>query len=68
MEPIKAVSPTESGIDKSGESYRKWKQSKAALGAALTFVLKNLEDIHGTETTEFISHRYEVYKESCKCG
>ena len=26
MEPIKAVSPTESGTYKSGESYRKWNQ------------------------------------------
>lgn len=40
MEPIKAVSPTGSGTDKSGESYRKWKQSKAALCAALSFALK----------------------------
>lgn len=40
MEPIKAVNPTGSGTDKSGESYRKWKQSEAALCAALSFALK----------------------------
>ena len=37
MEPIKAVSPTGSGTDKSGESYRKWKQSEVALCAASNF-------------------------------
>lgn len=35
MEPIKAVSPTGSGTNKSGESYRKWKQSEAALKRSL---------------------------------
>ena len=61
MEPIKAVSPTESGTDKSGESYRKWKQSKVALCAALIFALKRLEDRRGTKTTAFISYRHEVH-------
>lgn len=49
MEPIKAVSPTGSGTDKSGESYRKWKQSEAVLCAALIFALKRLEDRQGTK-------------------
>ncbi len=56
------MSPTESGTDKSGESYRKWKQSEAVLCAASTFYSeKGLEDRHGTETTESISHRHEIY-------
>ncbi len=38
MEPIKAVSPTVSGTDKSGGSYRKWKLFRAAdKNAALYF-------------------------------
>lgn len=69
MEPIKAVSPTGSGTDKSGESYRKWKQSEAAFFAASNFCFeKGLEDRYGTETTEFIPHRHEVHTESCKSG
>ena len=42
MEPIKAVSPTGSGTDKSGESYRKWKQSEAAQNAASSFFIKKV--------------------------
>ena len=44
MEPIKAVSPTESGIDKSGESYRKWNQSGAALMRSLKFYPKKSKE------------------------
>jgi len=34
VETIKAVSPTVSGSDKSGESYRKWKPFRLRLYAA----------------------------------
>ena len=37
VESIKAVSPTGSGIYKSGESYRKWNYSGAALKRSLKF-------------------------------
>jgi len=46
VEPIKAVSPTVSGIDKSGESYRKWKPFEAALWRSLKFTQnKNMDGI-----------------------
>ncbi len=35
VEPIKAVSPTVSGTDKSGESYRKWNRLRLRLSVAL---------------------------------
>ncbi len=37
MEPIKAVSPTVSGTDKSGESYRKWKLFRLRSHVAFLF-------------------------------
>ena len=56
MEPIKAVSPTESGTYKSGESYRKWNRFEAALRRSLKFYSKEelyrkflTKGFHGTE-------------------
>ena len=52
METIKAVSPTESGDDKSGESYRKWNRySEAVFMRSLKFIKRTRkgEEAYGSK-------------------
>ena len=50
MEPIKAVSPTVSGTDKSGESYRKWKLFR--LRSRVAYFIYKQEKSHEAKPSE----------------